>query len=156
VSLSPRPRVGVSKQHTRGLPYQLCPTQFQAGGSTTPVSSPWYVWTSSSAIASGHCIIAGVNVSFSVPYNSPVGLSGMAYQPFTCVLDTNHNQSSSIWWGTRLVTNYWRGCLWAIGRTKYVDNKGKTNPSLTWAAATKYSDTAPTGFCKILQDYCPK
>lgn len=110
---------------------------FQPGGSTTTVPSPWYVWTSSSAVASGHCIIAGaVNVSFSVPFQNPVGLAGMAYQPFTYVLDTNYSQSSSIWWGTRLVTTYWRGCLAAIGRTNYINNEGNTNPSLSWAAAT--------------------
>ena len=98
-----------------------------------PGDSAWYSWRSSRAVAYAHCQIPSdqgmYNVNFSTVYSS-------INEEYRFLAVDDPRNSSSLWWGARLLNNYFFGLQTILARPLMQGNDNKTNKAITQAEIT--------------------
>ncbi|KAK5949886.1 hypothetical protein OHC33_009071 [Knufia fluminis] len=89
----------------------------------------WWSWGDSSAAATAHCTLNTatglVKATFSTTYSSNA-------KQFNYIIQNNYTESSSKWWGTRLLNLYWASSLKLMAAALYEDSDGTLTDTPIW------------------------
>lgn len=93
----------------------------------------WWSWDDSSAAATAHCTAntgtGPVNITFSTTYKA-------SPKQFDYTIKNNYTNSSSMWWGTRLLNLYWSSTLVEMASALYPTNDTVWSSTPIWTKGT--------------------
>ena len=91
----------------------------------------WWSWGDSTGGATAHCTISTavgpVDATFSTTYDTSA-------KQFDYVIQNSYKNTSSMWWGTRLLNLYWSSTLYEMSYMQFPDEENKN-----WTATPIYT-----------------